>query len=163
MASERTEEDDAAKVLFFPPGIPLLAIAAGSIIDWLVPTDIGYLLPAPERYYVGGVLAVGAILIFGLWSVVLFRRGGQNENPWKPTPSIEVRGPYRFTRNPMYLQMVLVCIGVGIAFNNYWILLLTPLVAWGLYICAIRPEEAYLEEKFGDEYRSYKSRVRRWL
>ena len=157
------EEDDAAKVRFFPPGIPILAIATGSIIEWLVPMDIGYVLPTPERYYVGGVLAIGAILFLGLWSVVLFRKGGQNENPWKPTPSIEVSGPYRFTRNPMYLQMVLVSIGVGIAFNNYWILLLTPVVAWALYICAIRPEEAYLEEKFGEEYLSYKARVRRWL
>ena len=157
------EEDDGAKVRFFPPGIPLLAIFAGSIIEWIAPMDIGYIFPTPERYYLGGALAVGAILIFGLWSVVLFRKAGQNENPWKPTPSIEVHGPYKVTRNPMYLQMVLVCIGVGIAFGNYWILLLTPVVAWALHICAIKPEEEYLEEKFGEGYLSYKARVRRWL
>jgi protein-S-isoprenylcysteine O-methyltransferase Ste14 len=156
-------EDDAAKVRFFPPGIPLLAILLGSIIEGLFPMDIGYVFPTPERYYVGGTLAIGAILIFGLWSVILFRKGGQSENPWKPTPSIEIRGPYKFTRNPMYLQMVLVCIGAAIAFANYWILLLTPVVAWALYICAIRPEEAYLETKFGETYLSYKARVRRWL
>lgn len=140
-----------------------MAILAGSIIEWFVPIDIGNVLPAPERYYFGGAVAIGAILIFGLWPVILFRKAGQNENPWKPTPSVEVRGPYKFTRNPMYLQMVLVCVGVAIAFANYWILLLTPVVAWALYICAIKPEEAYLEGKFGETYLSYKSGVRRWL
>ena len=156
-------KNNAAKVRFFPPGIPLLAILVGSIMQWRAPINIGYALAAPERYYVGGTLAIGAILILGLWPVVLFRKGGQNENPWKPTPSIEVNGPYRFTRNPMYLQMLLVCIGAAIAFQNYWILLLTPLVTWALYVCAIKPEEAYLEEKFGQAYLSYKARVHRWL
>jgi len=74
-----------------------------------------------------------------------------------------VRGPFAFTRNPMYLQMVLVCLGVGIASMNVWIIMLTPLVAWGLWRAAIRPEELYLESKFGKEYLEYKSRVRRWL
>lgn len=157
------DENDAAKVRFFPPGIPLLAIVVGLVIDWLVPFDVEFFLPTPERLYFGGAVAAGAILIFGLWPVILFRKRGQSENPWKPTPSIEVQGPYRFTRNPMYLQMVLVCIGVSIAFANYWILGLTPVVAWALYICAIKPEEAYLEGKFGETYLAYKSHVRRWL
>ncbi len=155
--------EDAAKVRFFPPGIPLLAILIGSGLQWLAPLSIGYLPPAPQRYIVGGIVAIGSILIFGLWSVVLFRKGGQSENPWKPTPHIEVRGPYRFTRNPMYLQMVLVCVGAAIALANYWILLFTPLVAWLLQICAIKPEEAYLEAKFGEIYLAYKDRVRRWI
>ncbi len=156
-------EVDAARVRFFPPGIPLLAILIGSGLQWLAPLSFGYIPSAPGRYIVGGILAFGSILILGLWSVVLFRRSGQSENPWKPTPAIEVRGPFRFTRNPMYLQMVLVCLGVAIAFANYWILLFTPLVAWLLYVCAIKPEEEYLEAKFGDIYVAYKRRVRRWI
>ena len=108
-------------------------------------------------------MALGAILILGAWSVMLFRRGGQSENPWKPTPTIETRGPLRVTRNPMYLQMVIVCIAASFAFANWWILLLTPIVAYSLRRLAIEPEEAYLEEKFGDIYRKYKQNVRRWL
>ena len=73
------------------------------------------------------------------------------------------RGPYRFTRNPMYLQMVLVCVGVAIILANLWILLLTPFCAWALRHFAIRPEEEYLERKFGASYLEYKGRVRRWL
>ncbi|HEX7719149.1 MAG TPA: isoprenylcysteine carboxylmethyltransferase family protein, partial [Woeseiaceae bacterium] len=72
-------------------------------------------------------------------------------------------GPYRFTRNPMYLLMVLVCVAVAIILSNAWIVVLTPLCAWALYRFAILPEEAYLERKFGDGYRDYKRRVRRWL
>ena len=106
-------------------------------------------------------LTVAATL--GLWPVVLFRRGGQSENPWKPTLHVEQRGPFRITRNPMYLQMVLVCFGVALMLANVWILLLTPLAAWLLQRLAILPEEAYLERKFGAEYRSYKARVRRWI
>ena len=90
-------------------------------------------------------------------------RAGQSENPWKPTPEIVERGPFRFTRNPMYLQMVLVCIGVSVILMNFWILALTPICALLLYWVAIAPEEAYLERKFGEAYLSYKKRVRRWL
>jgi len=67
------------------------------------------------------------------------------------------------TRNPMYLQMVLACIGFAVILSNGWILLLTPLCGWLLQRFAILPEEAYLERKFGDTYLAYKGRVRRWL
>ena len=63
----------------------------------------------------------------------------------------------------MYLQMVLVCVGLSIILWNVWILLLTPLCAWLLQRWVIAPEEAYLERKFGDGYLAYKRRVRRWI
>ena len=63
----------------------------------------------------------------------------------------------------MYLMMVLVCIGFAIILSDPWILVLTPVCAWVLYQTAIKPEEAYLEEKFGDSYRAYKQTVRRWI
>ena len=72
-------------------------------------------------------------------------------------------GPYRFTRNPMYLQMVIACFGFAIALWNGWIALLTPVCAYVLQTFAIKPEEAYLERKFGQSYLDYKQRVRRWF
>jgi protein-S-isoprenylcysteine O-methyltransferase Ste14 len=122
------------------------------------PIDVGFEFSTPERYWVGGVIVAGAIFGLGLWSVVLFRRTGQSENPWKPTPQIVERGPFRITRNPMYLQMVLVCVGVAVILMDVWILALTPVCAWLLQRFAILPEEAYL-----DAYLAYKSKVLRWL
>ena len=72
-------------------------------------------------------------------------------------------GPFRLTRNPMYVQMILICIGFPVIFMNVWILLLTPLCACTLQRFVIVPEEEYLEWKFWEVYVAYKSRVRRWL
>lgn len=156
-------KNDAAAVRVFPPGIPLLTILTGVGLGRLWPIDMGFEFPAPERYWVGGLIVVGAALGLGLWSVVLFRRTGQSVIPWKPTPQIVERGPFRITRNPMYLQMVLICVGIAVILMNLWILALTPVCAWLLQRFAILAEEAYLERKFGDTYLAYKRRVRRWL
>ncbi len=161
--ADKAEPRDGAAVRFPPPLIPLCTILLGIGLGRLWPLHPGLDLPAPVRHWIGGLLVAGAVLGLGLWPVVLFRRSGQSEIPWTPTPSIVERGPYRFTRNPMYLHMVLVCIGVAVILGNVWIILLTPLCAWALQRFAIRPEEAYLEGKFGAGYLAYKRRVRRWL
>lgn len=157
------EPKDAAAVRVFPPGVPLLTILLGVGLDRMWPVALGLELPPPGRYWFGGFIVAGAILGLGLWSVLLFRSSGQNENPWTPTPRIVEHGPFRVTRNPMYLQMVLVCLGVAVILGNVWILALTPVCGWLLQRFAILPEESYLERKFGDDYLSYKRRVRRWL
>ena len=157
------EHNDAAAVRIFPPGVPLAAILIGVGLNWMWPINLGVEIPVPVRYWLGGLIVLGAILGLGAWSVTLFRRTAQCANPWKPTPRIEERGPFRITRNPMYLQMVLVCIGFAVGLMNWWILALTPVVAWTLQRFVIVPEEAYLERKFGGVYLAYKERVRRWL
>ena len=157
------EPRDAAAVRVFPPGVPLLTILLGVVLNRLWPIELNFGLPTPANYWIGGAIVAGAILGLGWRSVTQLRRTGQSENPWKPTTEIVTRGPFRFTRNPMYLQIVLVCIGFAIILTNIWILLLTPVCAWVLHRFAILPEEAYLERKFGEEYLSYKRRVRRWL
>jgi protein-S-isoprenylcysteine O-methyltransferase Ste14 len=154
---------DAAAVRVLPPVIPLIAIFAGVGLNRVWPLGVGFALPAPARYWLGGAIVAVAILGLGLWPVLLFRRSGQSADPRKPTPSLVDRGPYRFTRNPMYLQMVLVCLGVAIMLTNWWIVILTPIAAYLLQRLAIVPEEAYLEGKFGRAYVAYKRRVRRWL
>lgn len=156
------EARDNAAVRVFPPAVPLLTILLGVGLDRLWPMRLDF-LSATARYALGGAIVVGAILGLGLYSVLLVRRTGQTENPWKPTTEIVRRGPFRFTRNPMYLQLVLGCIGFAILLANGWILLLTPLCAWALQRLAILPEEAYLERKFGERYVAYKREVRRWL
>lgn len=157
------EQKDAAAVRVFPPAVPVLTILLGVGLGRVWSIDLGFELPTPQRYWLGGLVVGGAIFGLGLWSMLLFRLGGQSENPWKPTLQVVDRGPFRFTRNPMYLQMVLVCIGVAVILMNAWILVLTPIGGWLLQRLAILPEEAYLERKFGDTYLAYKRRVRRWL
>lgn len=162
MATE--QQSDHAKVRVFPPGVPLATVLVGVGLNYFWPIDIGgYWIAAPARYWVGGLIVAGALLGLGLWSVIIFRRSGQSENPWKPSPLLVERGPFRITRNPMYLQMVVACVGFAAMLANLWILLLTPLCALLLHRFAILPEEAYLERTFGDAYRAYKTRVRRWL
>ncbi len=157
------DQNDAAKVRVFPPAVPLIVIFLGLALHWAWPISSSFQAYTPGRYWLGAVIVLGAILGLGFWSVLLVRRNGQSENPWKPTHFIEERGPFSLTRNPMYLQMVLVCIGVGVGLANVWVLILTPIGIWALQRLAILPEEAYLEAKFGEAYLSYKSRVRRWI
>ncbi len=154
---------DAAAVRVFPPAVPLAAVLLGVGLNFLWPIDTGFALPGFVRWGIGGLFIAGPFLGLGAWSVITMRRTGQSENPWKPTSEIVQKGPYRVTRNPMYLQMVLICIGLAVVLANLWILILTPVCGWVLQKFAILPEEAYLEAKFGDTYRAYQSRVRRWL
>ena len=154
---------DGARVRFPPPLIGLAAILLGVALQRWVPIDLGFQLPAVVRYIVGGLAVTLPILGIGFPAVLALRRTGQSEIPWTPTTEIVQDGPFRYSRNPMYLQMVLFCVGIAILLFNPWILLLTPLVAWGLYQFAIRREEEYLEAKFGAEYLAYKQRVRRWF
>lgn len=114
------------------------------------------------------VRIAGAILalLSGLtasWASKIMRRAGTNILPNKPTLAIVTEGPFRFSRNPLYLANALFYLGLTIAFNMIWpLLLFMPmicLVHWGI----ILREEQYLEAKFGDQYRAYKTRVPRWL
>ena len=158
-----SEPNDAAEVRVLPPAIPLVTVLLGTALNYLIPLGARFTPVTHARHWVGALLVVGSILGLGWRSVRLVRGSGQSENPWKPTTEIIEHGPFRISRNPMYLQMVLVCVGLSIILWNVWILLLTPLCAWLLQRWVIAPEEAYLERKFGDGYLAYKRRVRRWI
>ena len=157
------QQRDAAAVRIFPPAVPVITILLGVVLDLAWPLAIELRIPAPLRYWIGGAIAAGAFLGLGAWAVIVMRRAGQTVNPWKPTEDILAHGPYRFTRNPMYLQMVIICVGFAVLLANIWILILLPLCVYVLQQFAILPEEAYLERKFGETYLGYKQKVRRWL
>lgn len=154
---------DAAAVRIFPPGVPLVVVLAGIGLQRLWPLEPVAQLPAWLRWTVGGAIVVGAVLLLGLRSVMIMRRTGQSENPFTASTEIVTAGPFGFTRNPMYLQVVLVCLGFAFALWNPWILFLTPVGGVLLHYLAVLPEERYLEAKFGEPYRDYKRRVRRWI
>ena len=83
--------------------------------------------------------------------------------PFLPTTTIVESGPYRFTRNPIYLGMFLGLIGLAIAFDDLWLFMTLVPFALVIRYGVVAREEAYLERKFGDAYRAYRSRVRRWV
>ena len=110
-----------------------------------------------------GVMVFAAGLALAIWAFVTFRRAGTRVETTEPTMAIVTHGPYRFTRNPIYLGMFLGQTGLAIGFDNLWILAMLIPFHLVLRYGVVAREEAYLEHKFGDVYSAYKSRVRRWL
>jgi protein-S-isoprenylcysteine O-methyltransferase Ste14 len=103
-----------------------------------------------------------ALALFA-WAIVTITKAGSNVPTSLPTTTVVETGPYRFTRNPIYLGMFLGLIGLAIAFNRLWLLLTLVPFALVIRYGVIAREEAYLDRKFGDIYRRYRARVRRWL
>ncbi|MBV8535353.1 MAG: isoprenylcysteine carboxylmethyltransferase family protein [Alphaproteobacteria bacterium] len=151
---------DTANVLVHPPIAWALAAAVGLGLDWLVPLPF---VPATvPAGWVGGIVFALALAL-GIWAIVTMTRAGSNVPTHRPSTIIVESGPYRVTRNPIYLGMFLGQIGLAVAFNSLW--LYVTLVPFALVIRygVVAREEAYLERKFGDVYRGYRARVRRWL
>ena len=150
-----------AQVRFPPPLIFVIGILVGVVFQYAVtaaPVSIDRAIGA-----MGGVL----ILMIGLGLIasarMLFVRTGQSPIPWKPTPELIVKGPYRFTRNPMYLGITLCELGLGLAINNLWISLFAAPALLTTHFVAVLPEERYLTSKFGERYNAYLAHVRRYL
>jgi protein-S-isoprenylcysteine O-methyltransferase Ste14 len=122
----------------------------------------------PHMGFIGPVRAVGlavAIIGFagvGLPGIIALRRAGTSPNPNQPTTALVVTGPYRFTRNPLYLSMALIYAGIAFIAVSAGALVLLP-VAMAIVNRNAMLEEAYLERRFGETYRAYKARVRRWV
>jgi protein-S-isoprenylcysteine O-methyltransferase Ste14 len=91
------------------------------------------------------------------------RKAETNINPYEPLTTIVIEGPYRFTRNPLYLATTLIYGGIAVRLNVLWATLVLPLVLAVIQRGVIEREERYLERKFGEEYTQYKARVRRWI
>jgi protein-S-isoprenylcysteine O-methyltransferase Ste14 len=105
------------------------------------------------------------VLPFALpvWAASIFRVHQTPVNPRGNVEAIATDGPYRFTRNPMYLSLMLVYMGGSLLFRLPWAWILLPVVFLSLHFLVIIPEENYLEGRFGQRYLHYKTQVRRWL
>lgn len=150
---------DRAAVRFPPPLLYVISAGLGWLLQDLAPLpDFEDL---PRKLIGNGVMMAGFVFMMTAFGHLI--KTGQDPEPWKPTPSILSRGVYRFSRNPMYVAMAMIQLGFGARLGNLWIMVLTVFSQIAVYLVAVRHEEAYLERKFGDEYRRYKARVRRWL
>ena len=162
--SESDEVDSAEKgaaVTFPPPFVPLLLLAVGIAIEKTL-APVGWVPTDAWRWGLGGGGVVAGVVLLGL-AQGLFSKTGQDPKPWKPAPELIVEGIYQYTRNPMYLGMGALQAGLGLLFASVTPAILVPVTWWIIYRIAIRHEEAYLKEKFGEPYEAYLQRTRRWI
>jgi protein-S-isoprenylcysteine O-methyltransferase Ste14 len=142
-----------------PPVYFLAALGMMTVLHWYLP--LFRWIEAPYRY-VGAIVIVLSIGLM-LWAARLFKRADTGIVPFTPVTSLVVVGPYRFTRNPMYLGMAGTLLGVAVLFGTFAPLMVIPvfvaLIEWRF----IRAEEAMLAATFGEAYTQYKTHVRRWL
>ncbi len=151
--------NDNPGVIAPPPLIYLGFLVLGGALDYFWPVGLGagaVGVPAGAVLLIlGGVIAISAIR--------QFRRAGTSFKPHEPSTAIISGGPYRHSRNPMYIALGLVYAGIAVAADGLWAAaLLAPTLAVVNYGVIAR-EERYLEGKFGDEYLRYKASVRRWV
>jgi protein-S-isoprenylcysteine O-methyltransferase Ste14 len=154
------DKADTAQVRIRPPIALALAIAIALGLDILWP--LPFLTAGFPRAYVGGVVIATALALF-IWAVVTMTRAGTNIPTNLPTLKIVESGPYGLTRNPIYLAMTWFIFGLALGLDTAWLILAMIVLAVLIHYQVVVHEEAYLESKFGDEYRAYRSRVRRWL
>jgi protein-S-isoprenylcysteine O-methyltransferase Ste14 len=149
----------------FPP--PTLFVA-GFLLGMLLDASLGPISWLGAGVWPLWVQVVGAILaalgfVLSAWGAITFRRADTPVIPKHDATRLVTHGPYRFTRNPMYVGLTLGYIGIALVMGVTWPLILLPMVLWALYDLVIRKEERYLADAFGEDYRTYRARVRRWI
>lgn len=151
---------DAPAFRVWPPvalGVPLL-------LGWIMTATVGdpFALSRPAVRVAGLVL----IVVFALWNGWALAMMGAHSTavlPGGATRTLLDRGPFRFSRNPLYLGLILLNVALALLLPSMWALLVVPLGVALLFWGAIVPEERYLSTKFGEEYDAYRNRVRRWI
>ena len=159
MSDDARGTPDNPGVVAPPPLIYAGALAIGLLANRLFPIPF---LPRGLSRVLGWLLIVGGFAI-GTLGFREMKRAGTNVDPREPTTAIVTGGPYRFTRNPLYLSMTLIYSGITALFNALPAALLLLVVLRIMRRGVIEREERYLEGKFGDEYLNYKAQVRRWM
>ena len=153
------DEQDKAGVAAPPPLIYLGALVFGLLLGRRFPMSF---LPRTMARGLGWPLLGGGVLLLG-WFEQAMRQADTPSSPYKPVERIATEGPFRYTRNPAYLAMTMICAGAASLANAPWAVLLLPVALAVIRRGVIEREERYLERKFGEEYLSYKTQVRRWI
>lgn len=154
-------QEDSAGVVIMPPAVLIGCFVLGGLLEWSVG---GVGLPGPRMLHWG----LGMVLaVFGCWFMMWghnrFRSLGVNVPPVLPVSQLVVDGAHRYSRNPMYVGIVFILVGLGICFGSSWLVLSALGMISYLSFYVVPKEEAYLTRRFGDEYREYCQSVRRWL
>jgi len=154
--SPNSDQSNAIAIL---PFLYLGFFVIGLALDYFFPRP---LLPDLVQFVVGGaMMAVAFVLI--LSALPQFRKADTTFSVHGSSSAIATSGPYRFSRNPAYLSLTLLYLGLAVAIDSVWVAVLVIPVLIILTIGVISREERYLERKFGEEYLAYKRTVRRWI
>ena len=146
-------------VLFPPPLVYIAGFGLGLLIELVVPSPH---LPAWLRI-IGASAGLALLVLLDTNAMLRFRRRGTPVNPARPAEALVTDGPYRFTRNPMYLGMACAYAGLALATGALWSLAVLPLVILVVDRAIVPREEAHLATSIGEEYERYRRTVRRWL
>jgi len=150
---------DNAGVRVPPPLLYALAVLGGYVLNrqWPLPVGEGAVINvlALTFAFAGLALAVS--------SIRNFRRSRTSIVPIRPATALVISGPYRFTRNPMYVSMAAMTIAAGLLVNSWWVMVLLVIVLLIVRVFVIGPEERYLQRRFGADYVAYMHKVRRWM
>ena len=153
------EHKDNAGVRIHPPLLMLLHLGLALLLGWLFPLPI----PTPIGMKIAGWGIVAAGFVFAYGALGELVRAHTSPDPHAPTTRVVTWGPYRFSRNPIYIGFGSLVVGIPLAFGNFWGILVLPLMIYLFQRWIIFHEETYLAGKFEQEYLAYKANVRRWL
>lgn len=154
--------EDHANAPVIPPVLFAAAVAAALALKALVPVRLVPVRLDRSADVVGWAVALAGGAL-AAWALATFLGARTTPLPNRPASALVTGGPYRLSRNPMYIGISLVLAGAALVANDVWMLVLLPPVWLLLTRYVIRPEEAYLERKFGEDFRTFKARTRRWL
>lgn len=154
-----SQNADNPNVIARPPLIYLVSLLVGALLELFWPAPFAPELPA---MLAGIGLVIASLALFSL-AAGRFQAAG-TPLPTNRTPQRLVQdGPYRWSRNPIYLAMTLLHLGIALWVDSLWLLLTLAITLVVMVLGVIRREERYLAARFGEEYREYRARVRRWL
>jgi len=142
-----------------PPLIYLLPLILGLLLHRRAPLPF---LPRSAARGLGWPLIGGGAVLNG-WFLQTMREADAPIRTDRPVPTLTTEGPFRYSRNPSYLALAIIYLGIAVLRNSLWAVLLLPVVLTVIQREVIGREERYLESTFGDEYLDYKGRVRRWV
>jgi protein-S-isoprenylcysteine O-methyltransferase Ste14 len=152
---------DRAAVPIPPPLFFVLCLGIAFILEYLFPVDLQG-IPFILRMIIGAILLIISCAI-AISAFIVLIRNKTPFDPAKPTIRIIKEGPFRFSRNPLYLSLIILYSGIAFLVFSIWLFISIPVLYLLLYFFAVKPEECYLSVKFGEEYEAYKNRVRRWI
>ena len=146
----------------WPPIVYLTAIAVSVLLNVFSPLP-WFGQPLSGILFVLGWLMIAAFVALNMSAIRAMRRAGTTVRPDRGTDHLVVDGPFSFTRNPLYVAGTMLVLAIGLVLGIVWFLLLAPLAAFTVQKLAIEREERHLQARFGEAYREYAGRVRRWI